>query len=183
MLFQQKFLSCLIVLSVFCCACENEMAKVNVFVTNTKKLPAVSQANAEIIYSDSAVVKASLRAVQLDRYAGDSTAYLEFPKGVKMFFYDENLDTTSRMKADYAIKYDSKHTMEARGNVEIINVKGERMNGEQLIWDQLQRRIYSNTFVKITTADEVIMGDGFDSNEDFSKYKIKKIRGTISLGD
>ena len=36
-------------------------------------------------------------------------------------------------------------------------------------------------FVKITTADEIIFGDGFESNQDFTKYKIFKIRGTISL--
>jgi len=35
--------------------------------------------------------------------------------------------------------------------------------------------------VKITTADEVIYGDGLESNQDFTKYKIKNIKGTIHL--
>ena len=36
-------------------------------------------------------------------------------------------------------------------------------------------------FVKITTKDEVIYGQGLEANQDFSKYTIKKIRGTIAM--
>ena len=38
-------------------------------------------------------------------------------------------------------------------------------------------------FVKITTEDEIIMGEGFESNQSFTKFKIKKIKGTISLDE
>ena len=35
--------------------------------------------------------------------------------------------------------------------------------------------------MKITTPDEIIYGDGLESNETFSKYQIKNIRGSISV--
>jgi hypothetical protein len=65
----------------------------------------------------------------------------------------------------------------------VINEKGDKLNTEHLMWDKKKRMIYSNAFVKITTADEVIYGDGLEANESFTKYKITKIKGTINLKD
>ena len=73
--------------------------------------------------------------------------------------------------------------MEAKYDVVIVNSEGERLNTEHLIWDRKNQRIYSNVFVTITTEDEVIMGEGFESNESFTKYKILKPKGTISQED
>ena len=42
-------------------------------------------------------------------------------------------------------------------------------------------RIFTEEYVKITTPDEIIYGDGLESNETFSKYQIKNIRGSISV--
>ena len=41
--------------------------------------------------------------------------------------------------------------------------------------------VFTEDFVKITTKDEVIYGEVLESNQDFTKYTIKKIRGTIML--
>ena len=41
--------------------------------------------------------------------------------------------------------------------------------------------VYTEEFVKITTKNEVIYGKGLVSNQDFTKYTIKKISGTIML--
>jgi hypothetical protein len=54
---------------------------------------------------------------------------------------------------------------------------------EHLIWDRAENKIYSNEFVKITTDDEIIMGEGFESNEQFTKYRILKPKGTITKED
>ena len=35
--------------------------------------------------------------------------------------------------------------------------------------------------VTITTADEIIFGEGFESSSDFSSYKIKNVRGSINI--
>jgi hypothetical protein len=37
--------------------------------------------------------------------------------------------------------------------------------------------------VKITTGKQVIMGNGMESNQDFTKYEIKKVTGQIQLKD
>ena len=47
----------------------------------------------------------------------------------------------------------------------------------------MKQEIYTDDFVKITTKSEVIYGQGFVSNQNFSKYTIKNIKGTILLED
>lgn len=61
-----------------------------------------------------------------------------------------------------------------KNNVEAISVKGDKLNTEELTWNQKTQKISSDKFVKITTRDEIIFGDGFESNQDLTNYKIKK---------
>ena len=71
--------------------------------------------------------------------------------------------------------------MTARDSVVVINNKGEIMNTDELIWDEDKKIIYSNSFVKIRTADEIIYGNGMTANENFTGYVIKNITGTIKV--
>ena len=36
-------------------------------------------------------------------------------------------------------------------------------------------------FVKITTKDQVIWGDGMEADQDFSEYNIKNVKGEIDI--
>ena len=71
--------------------------------------------------------------------------------------------------------------MIAQANVVLINQKQEKLNTEQLIWDEKSNLIFTKKAVRISTEDEVIFGDGFESNPDFSSYKITNVRGSINI--
>lgn len=162
-------------------ACENDISKVN-FYAGKKNIPVESMYNAEIIYSDSGIVSGKLKARRLDHYT-NKHSFTVMPKGIEVEFYDKNQIVETKLTANYAIKYDDKDVMEAKGNVIIINEKGEQLNTEHIVWSQKKEQINSDAFVKITTKTEILMGDGLESNQSFTKYKIKKIRGTIQLKD
>ena len=65
--------------------------------------------------------------------------------------------------------------------VVLVNVKGDTLRTELLNWDESKQLIYTDQFVRITTPDEIITGTGFESNAEFTKYKISKISGTFDL--
>jgi len=155
------------------------MKKVNSFAKK-KLVPNESTTDMTLFFSDSGVVTARLTSPQVDRYETD-TSFTEFQKGLKLEFFNKDKTIQSKLTARYAIKFNRTGIMEAKNNVEVLNQKGEILNCEHLIWDQNNHKIYSSTFVKIKTANEIIYGDGFESNEDFSKYRINKIRGTINI--
>lgn len=159
-------------------SCQTDIETINL-ITSAKNLPSESMKDAEIMYSDSGKVKMKLTGAQLDRYVDKE--YIEFPKGMKILFYDDSMKISSELKADYGIRHEKDGKMEAKRNVEVVNVKNEKLNTEHLIWDESNDKIYTEAFVKITTNDEVMYGDGLESNQDFTKYKIKNIKGTINL--
>ena len=71
----------------------------------------------------------------------------------------------------------------AQVNVELVNHKQEKLNTEQLIWDEKSNLIFTEKTVRITTKEEVIFGEGFESTPDFSSYKITNVRGSINIKD
>ncbi len=162
-------------------SCENDIEKVNL-ITQKEKLPLESASNAEIVYSDSARVKVKMTAPQLDRYSGDDP-YIELPKGMLLWFFDDSMKVKTKLSADYAIRHENKKIMEARKHVVVVNERGEKLETEHLTWDEKEQKIRTKDFVKITTATDVLMGDGLESNQDFTEYKILKPSGTFSQKD
>jgi LPS export ABC transporter protein LptC len=162
-------------------SCENDIEKVKI-ITSKKAMPVERGKDVEILYSDSAKIKARLLAKELNRFA-EKQPYTEMPKGIKMYFYDGNQKVNSTLTADYAkvLQFPDNNIMEAKRKVVVVNEKNETLNTEHLVWNQKEETIVSDAYVTITTKDEIIMGDGLESNQSFTKYKIKKMKGTINL--
>ncbi len=169
----------LFISAFFFASCENDIEKVKLLGTHEQS-PVESAKNIKIFYSDSAKVEVEVTAPVMNHYSTENP-YLEMPKGLKAIFYDGALNVKSRMSADYGIRYEREQKMEARKNVVVVNEKGEQLNTEHLVWDQRREKLLSDEFVKITRKDEIIYGTGFESNQDFSRYKIFNIKGTISV--
>ena len=160
-------------------ACENDIEKITL-VTGKKKDPVETSEGLTILYSDSARVKVKITAPKLVRYDTEKP-YTELPAGVHVEFYDQAMLITSTLDAKYALRKDTESVMEAKNDVVVVNTKGEKLNTEHLIWNEKTAKISSDKFVKITTADKIIYGNGFEANQDFTSYKIFNIKGTITI--
>jgi LPS export ABC transporter protein LptC len=160
--------------------CKNDPAVVKQ-LTKDVEMPISSTKNVEMLYTDSARLRAKVKAPRRDTYLGEKER-IEFTEGVEVKFYDEDGSESGELFAKYAINNTKTEQMIARNNVQLVNkLEGKRLETEELIWDQKSGRIYSNKFSKITSKQEVIYGDGFESNQDFSQYRILKIRGIVNI--
>ena len=162
-------------------ACKTDPEKVKA-VTQKQNLPLQTAHDIDVIYTDSAKIKIHLTAPQVEEFNGASP-YTEMAKGVRVEFYEEDGTVDSYLTSNYAIRRERDQIMEAKNDVVVINTKGEKLNTEHLIWDGVKRRIYTEAAVKITTADQIIMGTGLESDEMFNNYEIKNITGTFLLKD
>ena len=160
-------------------ACENDQGKIEQ-ITKPDHSPLESISGLETIYSDSAIIKVKVIAPVLNKYTSPKLL-TEMPKGLNISFYDNDLHVISNLNAKYAIHYEQEHRWMAKNDVVVVNQKGEQLNTEKLLWDENTGKIYPDEFVKITTPDEIIMGKGFEANQDFSKYKIFKVTGNITV--
>ena len=167
-------------LSLLLSSCSNDLEKVQeISIQNQASFPVETIKECEIIYSDSAQVKILLNATLMNRY-NDEEPYIEFKDGLKVQFFDDKGKKESELNADYAI-IDENDLMLAEKNVIVRNVNGDILETEKLSWDKLKEEIYTKDNVKITTENEVIFGEGLVSNQNFSKYTIEKIKGTITI--
>lgn len=169
----------LVLFPVVLSGCENDLEKVNL-VTGKKVLPVESSSGLTILYSDSGKVKVKISAPEMNRFATDSP-YTELPAGVKVEFFGQDQKVSSTLTSNHAIRKDREFVTEARGDVVVVNEKGEKLNTELLIWDERTSKIFSSEFVKISTPDKIIFGNGFEANQDFTNYKIFNIKGTITI--
>lgn len=134
----------------------------------------------EINYSQNGVVRIHSIAPTATRIARE-VPYMEFTDGIKIMFYSASHQLESTLTSKYAMAYENSRSMTARDSVVVINQKGEVLNTDELIWDEDKKIIYSNSFVKIQTADEIIYGKGMTANENFTDYVIKNITGKIKV--
>ncbi len=134
----------------------------------------------QINYSDNGVVRIQASGPTATRFNTEKP-YLEFPDGIKILFYNSAREVESTLTAKHATAVENSHSMTARDSVVVVNNKGEVLNTDELIWDEEKKIIYSNSFVKIATKDEILYGNGMIANENFTDYTIKHITGTIKV--
>ncbi len=134
-----------------------------------------------IEYTDSGFLKARIFSPILVAVKQLNNPYVEMKKGLKVDFYSVKGDIQSYLTADYAISYPNKKVIVVQRDVEILNIKGEVLNTEELRWDQVKGRIYTNKPVKITTKDQIITGIGLESNQSFSDWEILNVVASINV--
>lgn len=127
----------------------------------------------EIIYSDSAKVKAKGFAPILDQVTPSTGAkFNEMPKGVKITFFDEFLKSTGTIKSDYAINKTVERITIFKKNVVVVT-KDITFTTEELTWDE-NRRMYFSPYGTVTGKDgSIATGSEFSAPQDFSSYTIK----------
>ncbi len=136
----------------------------------------------KIIYSDSAILRAKIFAPLMKRYPTAEDPYLEMSEGVKANFFDPSGEIQSSLAANYAINYENKDVIIIKDSVRVINKHDEEIKTDELNWLKKERRIYSDKPVRIRIRDEkILIGEGFESNETFTKYTITKLTGVIKI--
>jgi LPS export ABC transporter protein LptC len=162
-------------LCIFSCTSHSEVT----LLEYDGKFPDESARNIEIIMSEEGKISFTLYASVMNKYYGDEP-YTDFPEGITVTSYT-NGEKQSTLTADYAIDQERAERMEAHGNVVIVDlVKQESILTEKIIWDKMNKRIFSDVEVTQIKADGTInKGDGFESDERFTKYAIKNPRGEI----
>ena len=172
----------IVLIAFFFLACENDMQEVEKF-SNENLEPLVETAKGiKITYSEVGEVKVEIESPKVLMHKGKE-AYDEFPDGLKVTFYDDTLGVTSVLVADFGIRYEKKQEVELRDNVVFTNNKGEKLETDELFWNEKTRKIHSDKFCTISTSNSKILAEGFEANQDFTQYKIKKIKDSPVMFD
>ena len=158
--------------------CENKIEEIKAFYS-AENLPILEARNFETLFTDSGQVRFLLKAPKLLRFEDDGRNYIEFPEGMELVKFDANRNVISSITADYAKQFIAEDKWEAKNNVVATNAQGDTLKTEHLIWEEKKEIIYTEEFVKIIRADQIITGIGFTSDQKLQNWKIKNPKGTI----
>lgn len=137
----------------------------------------------EMLYSDSAKVKVRVKGPVMWRHLDEKNPRQEFPQGVEVEFLDDALRINSRLTALYAVRMEPDSRIIVRDSVVWTGLNNEKLETEELIWDERAKKVYTNKFAVIRRTDEILWGHGFESDQNFSRSRIKAIEGRIKVGD
>ncbi|MGN6641293.1 MAG: LPS export ABC transporter periplasmic protein LptC [Mucilaginibacter sp.] len=162
--------------------CENDLKDIQKISASEVNKPVERYTDVDVIFSDSAKVRAHMTSPLMLDYDKVAQPYTEMPKGVKVTFYDGNLQPTCTVTADYAIRHVQQKIIELRKNVIGTNVKGETFTSDELIWNETTRQVSSDKLVHVKLADgSIIDGTGFTSDENLNHWKLPNGTGTIHV--
>lgn len=172
----------LLVTALLLAGCENDIEKINMLNTGGD-FPDLRGQDIEVIYSDSARVKVQMFAKELNQYNNAEKPYSEFPQGMKVYFFNDSMEIESEILANYAIYYNDEKLWHAKGNVIAENHKtGERLDTEELFWDEEKEEIYSDSYTRIVNENGTFYGqNGFRSNQSLTEYTLIGSKGVMNI--
>ncbi len=108
----------------------------------------------------------------------------EWSEGFHVEWFNSRGQVTSYFKANYVYFTKEDNLYRAEGNVIVKSLaKNDELKTEELFWNQTEEKFYTDKFVTIKSEDEVHTGEGMESNQDFTEYRILKPSGTFTLED
>ena len=160
-------------------SCSNDLDKVAAIELEADSPDRVTS-QAEYLYTDSGRVRNRLRAGRIAEWINEPKR-TEISEGLEVVFFDAEGRPGSTLTARRGLILPGQKRMEAYENVVFVNDKGERLETEQITWDQDSARVRTDKPVRIRRGEDIIHGNGLDATEDFSRYTIRNITGILYL--
>ena len=171
----------LVAMALCLSACRKDVKLQTNAVENRAAIPMLRAHDVVTLISDSGITRYRIMANEWHVYDKAKPPYWEFPNGVDLQKFDDNLNEEAFLRADYAYYNEDEQIWRLRGNVHASNLKKEEFFTEELYWNQKTERVYSDSAITIRRATSTIHGVGFESNQEMTKYTILKPTGIIPV--
>jgi LPS export ABC transporter protein LptC len=165
-------------------SCENDLKKVREISANEVDTVAQRTTGLDLIMSDSTKVEIHLTAPLMVEYQ-IKKPYKIMPKGVKIDYYDRGTGQfAGDIIADTGIQREKEKLIEFHGNVLATNAKGETFKSNELFWEQVTKRVYSNKPVQATlSGGNVMNGNSFESDDKLLNPTFKSSTGLFHVDE
>jgi len=160
-------------------SCESNL-KVVSKINFSEFVPSGEADTINLKYTDSGKIKSILIAPKMLDYATVDFPFTEFPVGVDLTIYD-NKQKRTFVRSDYAVSFKGTNIIDLRGNVKITSEAGEKLETEQLYFDQKNEWFFTEKNFKFTDPKgSSTTGEGIDFNKDFTRVNFQKVKALIN---
>ena len=166
-------------LTLFFLSCNNDFLEIKE-INNINDLPVGIAENINLVYTDSARVKAILKSPLNKDFTNLKFPYSEFPNGVKITFFDANKNETF-VTSNYAVTYNKTNIVDLVGNVLIELSDGSVLKTSQLFWDPEQEWLFTEQNFTFKNDDYDIKANRLDANRQFTIFNTGKLDGNLTV--
>lgn len=152
-------------------------------ISENDTLPSMTSRGVTTLISDSGITRYKIVTEEWIIYDKKEPPYWAFEKGVYLEKFDSLFHKDASIQADTAYYYEKKKLWELKGNVEVLSQNGDKFNTELLFWNEKEKRIYSDKFIRIEQEDKILTGNGFESNQELTEYQISDNTGIFTIKD
>ena len=163
--------------SLYFISCSNNYDEVK-NINKVELVPAGLTKDFVLKYTDSAVLKATLKSPLNIDFTNQPFPYSEFPNGLEIEFYDE-IEGTTTVSSDYGIVYYQTRIVSLEGNVIIKSPDSSFVKSEQIYWDPEQEWLFSEKKVLFSSDDYTIRAKRLDADRSFKLLKTGKLDGSF----
>lgn len=133
-------------------------------------------------YIDSGRIVSNLISPKMLDFSNAKSPFVEFPKGVKVLMFNNLGQVTTTITSNYAISYSKTDIIDLQENVVIISNEGQKMETEQLYFDQKNEWFFTEKFFKFTDANgRYLQGPGVDFSKNFKIFNMQKSSGELNV--
>ena len=150
-------------------------------IADRAAMPALEGMDVTTLISDSGVTRYRIKAKKWLVFDKADTPYWEFPEGIYLEKFNMDLEADATVEADYAYYNEPAQRWTLKGNVEAMNLEGEKFETPLLYWDQKSESVYSDSSITITRETSIIKGVGFQSNQEMTNYTIQYPTGVFPI--
>lgn len=152
-------------------------------VEERDSLSSMTSLGVTTLISDSGITRYKIITEEWCIFDKKNPPYWAFEKGVYLEKFDTLLHIDASIKADTAYYYDRNKLWELKGNVQIRSQRGDKFETSQMFWDEKNKTVYSDKYIKIEQEDKTLTGYGFESNQELTEYVIKNTTGIFIIED
>ena len=163
--------------------CSSSKKNLTDAILERDSLPTMQSLGVTTLISDSGITRYKIITEEWNIFDKKNPPHWAFEKGIYLEKFDTLLRIDANILADTAYYYEKKKLWELRGNVKILSQQGDKFETQQLFWDERNKKIYSDQYIRIEQPDKAIAGYGFESNQELTEYEIKNTEGIFTIED
>lgn len=173
-------LICALVMASLCVlsACRKEDPLSVADKINPKAMPTMTTHNVMTVISDSGIPQYRMVCPVWYVYDNIDTPVWILPKGPYLEKFDADYNIIFTVAADSAVNNRLEQRWYLYGNVEFNESPDLLILTPQLVWDQAEQKIYSDSFIHIEQPDKIIEGYGFvgytNSRGTLQSYELRR---------
>ena len=131
--------------------------------------------------SDSGQISYKIDADEWLVYSLRKPPYWAFEKGLHLEKYDTLMNIEATITCDTAYYFNEMQLWKLIGNINMTNPQNQRFYTDLLFWDQEEKLIYSDAYIRVEQEDQITEGVGFSSNQDLSVWQIRNTKGIYTV--